>query len=132
MRAIVFTVLLAAVLCHLSEETKAKYQAEVIKTGDSSVTPKPGDHVTVHFTGSLVKSGEQFHSTKESDKPFTFIFGRKMVIPCWEEAIAEMSEGDHVLIKCPHHTAYGEREIASIPAKSDLFFDIEVLKIENA
>lgn len=131
MKAVVLAVLIAAVFCHLSEETKTKYQIEVIKeTPSLEGSPKVGDHVTVHFIGSLIKSGDKFHSTKEAEKPFKFVFGRKMVIPCWEEVIAQMSEGDHVIIKCPHHTAYGEREIASIPSKSDLMFDIELLKIE--
>jgi FKBP-type peptidyl-prolyl cis-trans isomerase FkpA len=129
MKAILFVVLAAVVLGKLSEETKIKYKVIVHKEGTSNTTPAPGDHVTVHFTGVLSKTGETFHSTKESELPFTFIFGRKMVIHCWEEVVSEMVEGDHMTFTCPHHTAYGEKEIASIPSKSDLTFDLEVLRI---
>lgn len=55
--------------------------------------------------------------------------GSSQVIVCWDEVVGELSVGDHVVVTCPYNTAYGDRGMGPIPAKSDLKFEIEMLKI---
>ena len=41
---------------------------------------RPGDAVSVHYTGTLVPSGEKFDSSLEHGRPFTFHLGAGQVI----------------------------------------------------
>lgn len=128
-----FKLLLAALLAtmaitHLTESTSDKYSAVVHKTGSSDKTPTRGGKVSVHYTGTLL-SGKKFDSSKDRNQPFEFNVGTGQVIQCWDEVVSELSVGDHVTVKCPYETAYGDRGVGPIPAKSDLNFEIEMLKI---
>ena len=114
--------------CHLSQALKDKYKAEVISEGSSDAVPQKGGKVSVHYTGTLL-SGKKFDSSKDRNQPFEFSVGKGQVIVCWDEVVNELSVGDHVKVTCPYQTAYGDRGMGPIPAKSDLNFEIEMLKI---
>lgn len=62
---------IAVVYGHLSAGLTTQYQAKILKQGDSTVTAKPGNIVSLHFTSSLI-SGGKLHSTIDSNRPFTF------------------------------------------------------------
>ena len=54
-----------------------------------------------------------------------------MVIKCWDDVVLSMKVGQKVKVTCPSETAYGSVDIAgSIPANSDLIFEIELLSID--
>ncbi|BAT71101.1 FKBP-type peptidyl-prolyl cis-trans isomerase SlyD [Thermosulfidibacter takaii ABI70S6] len=53
--------------------------------------------------------GELVESSIESGTPITFIYGKGMIIPAIEEAIAEKEAGDVVKLEIPPEQAYGER-----------------------
>ena len=72
-----------------------------------------------------------FHKYKDAGKPFQFVLGRNMVIPCWEEVMAELSVGDKIKFTCPHHLGYGEKEMKDIPAKSNLVFEVEMMEFTD-
>lgn len=82
----------------------------------------------MHYTGTLL-NGKKFDSSKDRNSPFEFNVGRSQVIKCWDEVVSHLSVGDHVKVTCPYATAYGDRGVGPIPAKSDLIFEIEMLKI---
>lgn len=91
--------------------------------------PTLSNNVKAHYTGSLT-SGVVFQSSVSSGKPIDFDLGR--VIPGWQEGLQLMSEGSKYKFFIPYNLAYGDRAMgADIPAKSDLIFEVELIKINN-
>jgi FKBP-type peptidyl-prolyl cis-trans isomerase len=55
-------------------------QVEVFAAGDGINYPRPGNTVTVHYTGFL-QDGRRFDSSRDRGKPFKFKLGSEQVIP---------------------------------------------------
>ena len=103
------------------------FNIDVKKAGVGS-TPATGDFVTVKYTGML-PDGTVFDSTKDRGD-FEFIVGISMVIPCWDRAFLQMSEGEKARITCPPALAYGKDGAPpTIPPNSALVFDVELIKV---
>ncbi len=108
------------------KETDSGLQYEVVTQG-SGKSPKPGDQVTVHYTGKLL-DGTIFDSSVQSGKPATF--GVTQVIPGWTEALQLMKEGDKFILYIPDQLGYGERGAGGrIPPYSALVFEVELIKV---
>lgn len=91
--------------------------------------PVSTSNVKVHYTGTLT-NGKVFDSSVERGEPVDFPLNR--VIPGWTEGLQLMPEGSKYKFFIPYNLAYGERAMGDvIPAKSDLIFEIELLKINN-
>ncbi|KNC86091.1 hypothetical protein SARC_01750 [Sphaeroforma arctica JP610] len=91
-----------------------------------------GDTVHVHYTGKLLDTGEQFDSSRDKDKPFSFRVGRGHVIAGWDKGVLGMCIGEDRKLKVPAALGYGERGSPSkIPGNSDLVFEITLLEIER-
>lgn len=86
-----------------------------------------GMYVTLHYTGFIDEEAAVFDSSRERGEPITFILGRRMVIPGWEEAIPNFRVGDKVRLWIPSHLAYGDQGRGPIPPDADLIFDLEIL-----
>lgn len=97
------------------------------KKGDGAF-PKTGQTVKVHYTGKLT-NGEQFDSSVDRGTPFEFQLGQGRVIKGWDEGIPLVRLGGKITLIIPYWMAYGERARPSIPAKSHLIFDVELLGI---
>ncbi|KAL4446117.1 hypothetical protein ABPG74_021656 [Tetrahymena malaccensis] len=118
---------LSLTLCLKQDEVLAKYKVEVLKSGTYESYPSQGETVTVHYTGTFL-DGKKFDSSKDRNQPFQFQVGRGRVIKCWDEVVARLTLGDHVIVTCPSETAYGKNGAGSvIPPNSDLKFEIEML-----
>lgn len=65
-----------------------------------------GDHVSIHYTGTL-DDGTVFDSSKGRD-PLAFTLGSGQVIPGFDQAVAGMSVGDRKTTTIPAAEAYGE------------------------
>jgi FKBP-type peptidyl-prolyl cis-trans isomerase FkpA len=90
---------------------------------------KPGDTVTVHYTGSLA-GGKVFDSSKVSGRPFESVVGRGMVIRGWDVGLIGMRAGGVRRLIIPPEQAYGDRGAPPvIPPKATLYFEVELLKI---
>lgn len=98
----------------------------VVGTG-AEVPNDPSTQVTVHYTGALVKDGTVFDSSLERGQPATFALSG--VIKGWTEGVPGMKVGGKRRILIPASMAYGDQGSATIPANSDLVFDIELVKI---
>jgi hypothetical protein len=91
---------------------------------------KPGDTITVHYTGRFV-DGKLFDSSRTRSRPFRFTVGKRSVIAGWDTGLVGMQAGGIRRLIIPPSQAYGERGIpGAIPPKSTLAFDVELLTIE--
>ncbi len=88
---------------------------------------KPGDTVTVDYTGAVAATGTIFQSSLDSGQPVTFSL--QQVIPGWQQGIPGMKVGGTRRLLIPAALAYGANAPAGsgIPANADLVFDV-VLK----
>ena len=111
-------------------EFEKRFQVTHIKEGDGKTFPKKGDKLHVHYTGTFL-DGKQFDSSYGRERPFRFIVGVGAVVQCWDIAGLRLSLGEKIKIICPYDTAYGEKGFAAIPPKTDIAFEIELVKIEE-
>ena len=92
--------------------------------------PKPGDSVSVHYTGWL-KSGEKFDSSHDRGQPLEFSIGRGRVIKGWDEGVASMKVGGKRTLIIPPQLGYGARGAGGvIPPNATLMFDVELLAVK--
>lgn len=111
--------------------TQLMMKDEVVGTGAVAAT---GDIVTVNYVGALT-NGTVFDASanhQETANGFTFNLGAGQVIKGWDEGIVGMKEGGRRTLVIPASLAYGSQSPApSIPANSDLVFQVELLKVQK-
>ncbi|NUN64819.1 FKBP-type peptidyl-prolyl cis-trans isomerase [Pseudanabaena biceps] len=106
--------------------TGLKYQVITAGTG---ATPKKGDTVIVHYTGTL-EDGSKFDSSRDRNSPFSFKLGVGQVIKGWDEGLSIMRVGDRFKLIIPPDLGYGARGAGGvIPPNATLIFDVELLRI---
>lgn len=90
---------------------------------------KPGDTVTVDYTGALAADGTIFESSLDRGQPATF--GLDQVIKGWTEGIPGMKEGGKRRLIIPAEMAYGQSPPPGsiIPPGAALVFDVTVLAV---
>ena len=94
------------------------------------ITPKAGDTLTVHYTGSFL-SGEKFESSRDGEaNPITFVYKTQGMIPGFDEAVGMLVKGEKGRFYLPYYLAYEHRQAGSIKAYSDLIFDLELVNIK--
>ena len=102
-----------------------QYRDDVVGTGQEA---KAGDHVSVHYTGTLT-DGKKFDSSVDRGKPFEFPLGAGRVIRGWDEGVAGMKVGGKRRLVIPAELGYGARPMGPIPPNSTLVFDVELLGV---
>ena len=82
---------------------------------------------TIHYN-MMLATGKPIQSTF-GGKPFTFTLSQQPMIAGVNEAIVNMVEGEKVRLFIPYNLGYGERAYGPFPEKSDLIFELEILKV---
>ncbi|HUA58458.1 MAG TPA: DinB family protein [Verrucomicrobiae bacterium] len=101
-----------------------------VKIGDGAPAT-PGAQYTLHYTGWL-RDGTKFDSSVDRGEPFTFTQGRREVIAGYDIGFEGMKVGGKRRLFIPYQLAYGETQRGSIPPKSELIFDLELLGVKPA
>ncbi len=100
-----------------------------VKEG-TGATPKKGQTVVVHYTGTL-DDGTKFDSSVDRGQPFDFMIGVGQVIQGWDEGVATMKVGGKRALKIPSDLAYGTRGAGGlIPPNATLHFTVELLEVK--
>lgn len=110
----------------MTTESGLKYEDIVVGSGAS---PKAGQQVTVHYTGTL-EDGTKFDSSLDRGQPFTFTIGVRQVIRGWDEGVMTMKVGGKRRLVIPPQLGYGSRGVGPIPPNSTLVFEVELLDIK--
>lgn len=102
----------------------------VVEKSTNATKAENGRTVKVHYTGYF-DDGKIFDSSIERGEPIEFPLGQGRVIRGWEEGIALMNIGDKYRLIIPYDLAYGENgRPPTIPAKSQLTFDVELIDVK--
>lgn len=133
---------LFAVVCTCPTVAGQVAQAPASKTTESGLqytdtkkgvgqTPKDGQIVIVHYTGTL-PDGTKFDSSRDRGQPFRFTLGAGEVIKGWDEGIKTMKVGGQRQLIVPPELAYGSQGAGNaIPPNATLHFDVELIGVEN-
>jgi FKBP-type peptidyl-prolyl cis-trans isomerase FkpA len=98
-----------------------------------------GSTVVVNYTGWFYKPlapkqrGRKFDSSLDAGRdPLVFQLGAGRVIKGWDQGVAGMKVGGKRTLIIPSELAYGKKGAGggSIPADSDLIFDVELLEVK--
>ena len=111
---------------------------EILKAGTGAM-PKPGQVLTVHYTGSLV-SGEPFDSSVQRGKPVDLLLQAATaaspngVIPGMFEGLQKVGVGGKIKLYIPPSLAYGDEGApqAGIAPGATIVFEVELLGAKDA
>jgi FKBP-type peptidyl-prolyl cis-trans isomerase len=92
---------------------------------------KPGNNVTVDYTGKLVNGTVFDSSTKPGRTPFQFVLGGGQVIKGWDLGVAGMKEGGTRVLTIAPELGYGSRDMGAIPPNSTLIFKVKLIKVQQ-
>lgn len=103
---------------------------EITKPG-TGATPKVGQQVTIHYTGTLA-SGQVFDSSIERGQPAEMILAPNQLIAGMVEGLQKVSVGGKIKLYIPASLAYGDEGNQGIPPAATLIFDVELLGVKDA
>lgn len=109
-----------------SKKLSSGLQILKLKNGKGNKVSETTD-VSANYTLYLA-NGQKLQSTEGRD-PFNFNFSKRPIIPGFKEGVLGLKEGAKVRLFIPYYLAYGEQASGPFPAKADIIFDVEILKV---
>ncbi|KAF9209279.1 Peptidyl-prolyl cis-trans isomerase fpr2 [Haplosporangium sp. Z 27] len=104
----------------------------IYKPDNCDTVTKAGDKLSMHYTGTLDKTGSKFDSSLDRGRTFDFTLGAGQVIKGWDQGLLNMCVGEKRKLTIPSSMGYGARAMGSaIPANSALVFDVELVRING-
>lgn len=110
---------------------------EIVQAGKGAA-PKPGQLLTIHYTGALA-NGQVFDSSVERGQPQDLILqaatpqNPQGVIPGMFEGLQKAAVGGKIRLHIPPSLAYGDEGApGAIPPGATLVFDVEILAAKDA
>lgn len=100
-----------------------------IKTGTGELVA-PHKFLSIHYTGYLV-DGTKFDSSVDRGEPIDVAYGAHQVILGWDTGFGGMRVGGKRRLFIPYQLAYGPNQHQTIPPKSMLIFDVELMKVSD-
>ncbi|WP_202901864.1 FKBP-type peptidyl-prolyl cis-trans isomerase [Thermogemmatispora carboxidivorans] len=101
-----------------------------IRTG-SGTAAKNGSTLQVEYVGWLANTCKKFDSSYDRNgQSFSFTLGKGEVIKGWDEGLVGVKPGTIRRLYIPAKLGYGNQAQGSIPANSDLIFDVIVLSVK--
>lgn len=99
---------------------------KAIRTPGTAGSPSSGDHVFVHYVGTLT-DGSKFDSSRDREELFEFQLGEGSVIKAWDIGVATMQKGELAVLYCRSDYAYGTKgSPPKIPPNATLIFEVEL------
>lgn len=134
-----FVVTAILFLCSISGQSQADETAKeemvtevLFKPEKCDEVSKSKDVLSMHYTGTLTKTGAKFDSSRDRNQPFEFQLGVGQVIQGWEQGLLGMCVGEKRKLVIPPHLGYGEQGAGDqIPPGSSLTFEVELLEIKE-
>lgn len=111
-------------------QTESGLMYQITKEGNGTF-PQAGETVEVHYTGYFT-NGKKFDSSLDRNQTFKFTYKKGQVIKGWDEGIGLASIGGEIKLIIPYWLAYGEAGRSSIPPKSTLIFDVQLISSKKA
>jgi hypothetical protein len=96
-----------------------------VQTGSGTVVTSSTTNVEAYYTGWLAGDGTQFDSNRTSSSPASFSLSG--LITGWQEGLIGMQPSGIRRLSIPAALAYGSTAQGSIPANSDLVFEIKLV-----
>lgn len=107
---------------------KEPFEVKTVKPGAGKAAAKD-DVILVNYTGRIDGfDSKKIFDSSEGKPPLTVKLGAGQVIVGWEKGLEGIKKGEKRRLSIPHYMAYGDQARGEkIPAKSRLFFDVEMV-----
>lgn len=106
------------------ELTKLDIKDTVVGKGPAV---KVGDTLYMMYKGTFTDGSVFDTNIKEGGQPFSLTLGAGQVIKGWDQGLVGMKAGGKRTLGVPWNLAYGAEGRNTIPPKTDLYFDVELL-----
>lgn len=115
--------------CTITVDPSLKITDNTVGTGATAIC---GSSVLVDYTGWVYDASKADHKGAQFDSGtgFAVVLGSGRVIPGFEQAIYNMKVGGTRTVEIPAKLAYGSQAVGTIPANSDLVFQLKLTAVK--